>query len=60
MVKVEDTIILTSHLHAAMVAVASLGVEVEDDAVGVGVGGVHLAVRVLSITAFLGRAAAPQ
>ena len=43
-----------------MVAVASLGVEVEDDAVGVGVGGVHLAVRVLSITAFLGRAAAPQ
>ena len=43
-----------------MVAVASLGVEVEDDAVGVGVGGVHLAVRVLSITAFLGRPAAPE
>ena len=45
-----------------MVAVASLGVEVEDDAVGVGVGvgGVHLAVRVLSITAFLCRPAAPE
>ena len=43
-----------------MVAVAGLCVEVEDDAVGVGVGGAHLTVRVLSLAAFPGSPAAPQ
>jgi len=62
---VHSTILLevmaaVSHLHAAVVAVASLCVEVEDDAVGVGVGGAHLTVRVLSLTAFPGSPAAPQ
>merc|ERR1719490_610377 len=61
---VHSTILLevmaaVSHLHAAVVAVASLCVEVEDDAVGVGVGA-HLTVRVLSLTAFPGSPAAPQ
>ena len=52
---------LTAHLHAAVVAVAGLGVEVEDDAVAEAVpGGAHLAVRVLALAAFPGCSAAPQ
>ena len=49
-----------SHVQTPVVTVAGLGVEVEDDAVGVGVGGAHLTVGVLSLTAFPGRPAAPE
>merc|ERR1711902_479365 len=49
-----------SHIHATVITVAGLGVEVQDDAVGVGVGGVHLAVSVLSLTAFPGSPAASE
>ena len=52
---------LTAHLHAAVVAVASLGVEVEDDAVAEALpAGADLAVRVLSLTALPGCPTASQ
>ena len=52
---------LTAHLHAAVVAVAGLGVEVEDDAVAEALpAGADLAVRVLSLTTLPGCPTASQ
>ena len=49
-----------SHVQTAVVTVAGLGVEVEDDVVGGDVPGADLTVGVLAVTTLTGGPAAPQ